>query len=94
MNELDYPDLKFDGKTVSEYEIDLFSISDNELNPTELLFTYAKFENGKRLTDNQLRKLSKQYPEIIYLLINDLLPEDSIHHATYQPMLVDTAGEY
>jgi hypothetical protein len=78
-----YTDLEFKGNLVTEYLIDIFGMDDDELDPTKLLFCHAEFESGKVLTDKQLVTLSKKYPEVIYLLIKDDLPEDSPIHANY-----------
>ena len=96
MEELEfYPILKFNGRPVSMYLIDCYGISDNELNPAELGFIEAEFSDcNKPLTEFQLVRLSKQYPQVIYSLIQDWLPDDSLHHATYKPLTVTPSGEY
>lgn len=78
-----YPDLKLKGKLVTEYQTDFFGISKEELDPADLLFTYAEFESGRELTDKQLITLSKKYKHVLYLLVKDDLPKDSPHHAKY-----------
>jgi hypothetical protein len=87
MSEIEYPNLELNGKVVTEYQTDIYGMSDEELDPADLLFNYAEFENGRELTDNQLIKLSKKYKHVLYLLVKDDLPEDSPHHVKYQAML-------
>ena len=79
----EYPDLELKGKLVTEYQTDFFGISKEELDPADLLFTYAEFESGRELTDKQLITLSKKYKHVLYLLVKDDLPKDSLHHAKY-----------
>ena len=97
MEELEfYPILKFNGRTVTMYQIDLYGVPEEDLDPAHLYFTYAEFDDcQKTLTENQLLRLGRKYPEIIYLLIkDDLLPKDSLHHATYQHLITNPSGEY
>lgn len=69
----DFPTLELNGREIDEYEIDCFGLSEEEITPDNLLFTYAEFKDkGKPLTDNQLYKLSKKYPEVIARLVQSL----------------------
>lgn len=77
-------EMTLNGKKVADYETDCFGMDKNEIDPAEMLFTYAEFENGRELTDNQLDKLSKKYPEVLYNLLRDDIPKDSPIHARYQ----------
>jgi hypothetical protein len=83
----EYPNLELNGKVVNVYQTDIFGFKDEEIDPAHLLFNYAEFENGRELTDNQLIKLSKKYKHVLYLLVKDDLPKDSIHHSTYQELI-------
>lgn len=86
-----FPTLELNGRAVDEYEIDCFGLDQEDINPDNLLFTYAEFiDTGKHLTDNQLYKLSKKYPDIIYRLAHDLMSEDSPYHQLYGHLVDNT----
>ena len=76
--------LELNGKQVVEVEIDCYGLSQEEIDSGKLLFTYAEFETGKPLTDNQLVRLSKKYPEVIYTLVADMMSPNSPSHAKYK----------
>lgn len=62
--------MELNGKKVTEYLIDLSEFRGQPApGPNEVLFCYAEYETGKALSDSQLVKLSKKYPEVIKQLI-------------------------
>ena len=86
-----WPNLELNGRAIDEYEIDCFGLSEEDITPDNLLFTYAEFaDKGKPLTDSQLYILSKKYPDIIYRLAYDLMSEDSYYHKLYGHLVDNT----
>ena len=65
--------MTLNGKKIEEFEIDFYGMSLGEIQSGDVLFTYAAFEDDKPLTNSQLYILSKKYPQVIYLLVQDLL---------------------
>ena len=86
-----YPTLELNGKQVGDYETDCFMMTEEGLDTAPLLFTYACFEDERPLTDNQLYKLSKQYPSVVYILTYDMLSETSPLHTRFanDPIVVE-----
>jgi hypothetical protein len=80
----EYPNLELNGLVIDDYGTEIQGIPEDQLDPAQLLFTYAAFTNGKELTCGQLTELSEKYRNILYLLIKDDLPDNSPHHLAYQ----------
>lgn len=91
-----YPEIELNGRKVDDYQTDAFGITQEEIDNASLLFTYGVFENTDReLTDNQLIKLSKKYPSVLYILLYDLIAKDSPIHKKFanDPIVLEYLNE-